>query len=77
MIMYKITSEFKAKLTECIGNIPYNQIKPLMDAIDVEEMPESKLRKIMETLGQLPYGMIVHFMNNVFFYLQEEVKEVR
>jgi len=62
---YKVKPEFKQALLKAIGDLPFNQIAGLVNAIDVDIIDHQTLTQIVNAIGQFPYIRVEGILKNV------------
>lgn len=62
---YKVKPEFKQALLKAIGDLPFNQIAGLVNAIDVAILDHPTLTQIVNAIGQFPYVRVEGILKNV------------
>ena len=62
---YKVKPEFKQALLKAIGDLPFNQIAGLVNAIDVDILDHQTLTQIVNAIGQFPYVRVEGILKNV------------
>jgi hypothetical protein len=71
---YKIKPEFKKALLQAVGDMPFNQIAGLINAIDVPVMDHNTLQNIMNAIGQFPFVRVEGVMKNLNNYIQQVIE---
>ena len=72
---YKIKPEFKKALLQAVGDLPFNQIAGLVNAIDVEVMDHQTLTQIVNAIGQFPFVRVEVLMKNVSNYVTQILED--
>ncbi len=72
---YKVKSDFKAAVLKAIGSNPFNQIAPIINAINVEVMDHNTLTQIINVLGNFPYTQVAGILTNVNSYVEQVVED--
>jgi hypothetical protein len=68
---YKVRPEFKQALLKAIGDLPFNQIAGLVNAIDVDILDHNTLTQIVNAIGQFPYMRVESILKNVGNYVTQ------
>jgi hypothetical protein len=72
---YKIRPEFKKALLAAVGDLPFNQIAGLMQAIDVDVIDHQTLTQILNAIGQFPFTRVEGLMKNVNTLVEQVLEE--
>jgi hypothetical protein len=72
---YKIKPEFKQARLKAIGDLPFNQIAGLINAIDVPVIDHQTLNQIVNAIGQFPYTRVEPLMKNIGNFLTQVMDE--
>ena len=72
---YKIKPEFKPALLKAIGDLPFNQIAGLINAIDVPVIDHQTLTQIVNAIGQFPFTRVESLMKNVGNYVTQVIED--
>jgi hypothetical protein len=72
---YKIKPEFKKAILQALGDLPFNQIAGLINAIDVEEMDHQTLSQVLQGIGQFPFVRVEGIMKNVNNYIIQKMED--
>ena len=71
---YKIKPEFKKNLLQAIGDLPFNQIAGLIQAIDVEIMDHQTLTQVVNGIGQFPFVRVEGLMKNISNMVEQVIE---
>jgi hypothetical protein len=66
---YRVRPELKQALLKAIGDLPFNQIAGLVNAIDVDIIDHNTLNQIVNAIGQFPYMRVESILKNIGNYL--------
>lgn len=72
---YKVRPEFKQALLKAIGDLPFNQIAALINAVDVPVLDHQTLTQIVNTIGQFPYMRVETILKNVGNYVTQVIED--
>jgi hypothetical protein len=72
---YKIKPEFKKALLQAIGDLPFNQIAGLINAIDVDVIDHQTLTQIVNGIGQFPFIRVESLMKNISNYVVQVIED--
>lgn len=72
---YRIKPEFRKAILQAIGDMPFNQIAGLINAIDVETIDHQTLTQIVNALGQFPFVRVENLMKNISSYVQQVIDD--
>jgi hypothetical protein len=72
---YKVRPEFKQALLKAIGDLPFNQIAGLVNAIDVPILDHQTLTQIVNAIGQFPYTRVETILKNVGNYVTQVMED--
>ena len=72
---YKIKPEFKKVLLGAIGDLPFNQIAGLIQAIDVEVIDHQTLTQIINAIGQFPFTRVENLMKNINTLVEQVIED--
>jgi hypothetical protein len=72
---YKVKPEFKKALLQAIGDLPFNQIAALVNAIDVEVLDHQSLTQIVNGIGQFPYVRVEGIIKNIGNYVTQVMED--
>lgn len=72
---YRIKPEFRKALLQAIGDLPFNSIAGIIDAVDVEVMDHTTLTQVVNGIGQFPYGRVEKIMKNVSQYVEQIIAD--
>lgn len=72
---YRIKPEFKKALLQCIGDLPFNQIAGIVQAIDVEIMDHQTLTQIVNAIGGFPYTRVEGLMKNINNFVEQVIQD--
>jgi hypothetical protein len=68
---YKIKPELKDAILKALGDLPFNQIAGIINAVNVEIMDHNTLTKVINVLGQFPYTRVEGLINNINNYIEQ------
>jgi len=72
---YKVRPELKQALLKAIGDLPFNQIAGLINAVDVPVLDHNTLTQIVNAIGQFPYTRVELILKNVGNYVTQIVTD--
>ena len=72
---YKVKPEFRQAIIKAIGDLPFNQIAGLINAIEVSVIDHQTLTQIVNALGQFPFTRVEHIMKNVGNYVTQVIED--
>jgi len=72
---YRVKPEFKKALLGAIGDLPFNQIAGLIQAIDVEIIDHQTLTQIINAVGQFPFIRVENLMKNINTLVEQEISD--
>lgn len=72
---YKVKPEFKQAILKAIGDLPFNQIAGLINAIDVKVIDHQTLTQIVNAIGQFPYTRVEPIMKNVGNFVTQVLED--
>jgi hypothetical protein len=72
---YRIKPEFKRALLGAIGDLPFNQIAGLIQAIDVDIIDHQTLTQIINAVGQFPFTRVETLMKNINSLVEQNMPE--
>ena len=72
---YKVKPEFKQAILQAIGDLPFNQIAGLINAIDVDVVDHQTLNQIVNGIGQFPFIRVEKIMKNIGAYVTQNVED--
>ena len=72
---YRIKADFKKALMAAVGDMPFNQIAGLVQAIDVEVMDHQTLTQVVNAIGQFPFTRVEALMKNVSTYVEQIIED--
>lgn len=72
---YRIKPELKQALLKCIGDLPFNHIAGIVQAIDVEVMDHQTLTQVVNGIGQFPFQRVEVLMKNINQYVEQIIPE--
>jgi hypothetical protein len=72
---YKIKKEFKQALLQAVGDLPFNQIAGLIQAIDVEIMDHQTLTQVVNAIGQFPFVRVENLMKNINSFIEQIIED--
>lgn len=73
--VYKIRPEFKKALLQSVGDLPFNQIAGLIQAIEVEVMDHQTLTQVVNAIGQFPFVRVENLMKNINTYVEQKLDD--
>lgn len=71
---YKISPEFKPALLKAIGDLPFNQIAGLINAIEVKTIDHQTLTQIVNAIGQFPYTRVEFLLKNISSFVTQVIE---
>ena len=72
---YRVKPEFKKALLQAIGDLPFNQIAGLIQAIDVDTIDHATLQQIANGIGQFPYVRVEGIIKNLGNFVQQIIED--
>lgn len=72
---YRIKPDLKKALVQCIGDLPFNQIAGIINAVDVEIMDHQTLTQVVNGIGQFPFVRIEKLMKNINSYVEQVIQD--
>lgn len=72
---YRVKPEFKKALLQSVGDLPFNQIAGLIQAIDVEVVDHQTLTQIVNAIGQFPFVRVENLMKNINNFVEQKLDD--
>ena len=72
---YKVKPEFKDAVLKAVGKYPFNQIRDVVSAVNVEIIDHSTLVRVIEVLGNFPYLQVSHLLLNINNFVEQITEE--
>ena len=73
--VYRVKPEFKKALLQSVGDLPFNQIAGLIQAIDVEVVDHQTLTQIVNAIGQFPFVRVENLMKNINNFVEQQLED--
>lgn len=73
--VYRIKSDFKKALLQAVGDLPFNQIAGLIQAIDVEVMDHQTLTQVVNAIGQFPFVRVENLMKRINEFVEQKLDD--
>lgn len=72
---YRIKPAFREAILKSIGDRPFNEIGPIMQAINVDVIDHNTLNQILQALGHFPYIKIAPVLTSIHTLVEQIIDE--
>lgn len=72
---YKVKPEMKKAVLAAIGDLPFNQIAGIMNAINVPKMDHNTLTQVINVLGNFPYLKVADLLTQIGSLVEQEMDD--